>query len=378
VRSKREMFEKGDNVGSISTGRSTKTNKSAPPVNRRRGDVTDYKAVYDETKTMKEYGPTAVWFITGGYHRHGRKGQNTPSPVVNNNAETPPPPLPTTLPPPLTQGSRTEQSGSPKMEGVNDQKQENRGDHREEKNSLIQELRNTFEESNDFQRNSSRTKSLPRHDIRNVKTRKTFASTISQQTFLNSKSPSGLGLDADQQSVTGKMKERRITANSDNKPQTQEQTHQTYQSHPVFEKVHRSELMIKVGAENVPENGDANNDILMVQKNKVKDNAEKYQKTGNINVTNNNSRRIKPDENNRAVLGQKIEKDINITRNNNRNRVIPINIEDNNRNDNEHIINITKNSGGSRKSDRVATNSDCLIKCSLCRVRKTSLESQIL
>merc|ERR1712165_269265 len=375
-----------------SAGRNTKTrNKSAPPVNRRRGDVTDYKAVYDETKTMKEYGPTAVWFITGGYHRHGRKGQNTSSPVVNNNAETPPPPLPSTLPPlrslassdtidyqPLTQGSRTEQSGSPKMEGVNDQKQENRGDHREEKNSLIQELRNTFEESNDFQRNSSRTKSLPRHDIRNVKTRKTFASTISQQTFLNSKSPSGLGLDADQQFQTGIMKERRITVNSDNKPKTQEQTHQTYQSHPVFEKVHRSELMIKVGAENVPESVDANNDILMVQKNKIKDNAEKYQKTGNINVTNNNSRRIKPDENNRAVLGQKIEKDINITRNNNRNRVIPINVEDNNSNDNGHIINITKNSGGSRKSDRVATNSDCLIKCSLCRVRKTSLESQIL
>merc|ERR1712088_663120 len=97
---------------------------------------------------------------------------------------------------------------------------------------------------------------------------------------------------------------RRITANSDNKPQTQEQTHQTYQSNPVFEKVHRSELMIKVGTENVPESGDANNDILMVQKNKVKDNAEKYQKIGNINVTNNNSRRIKPDENenNRAVL----------------------------------------------------------------------------
>merc|ERR1712038_1313290 len=101
-------------------------------------------------------------------------------------------------------------------------------------------------------------------------------------------------------------------------------------------------------------------------------------KTGNINVTNNNSRKIKPDETNRAVLGQKIETDINITRNNNRNRVIPINIEDNNGNDNEHIINITKNSGGSRKSDAVATNSDCFIKCSLCRVRKTSLESQIL
>merc|ERR1712165_447965 len=314
-----------------SAGRNTKTrNKSAPPVNRRRGDVTDYKAVYDETKTMKEYGPTAVWFITGGYHRHGRKGQNTSSPVVNNNAETPPPPLPSTLPPlrslassdtidyqPLTQGSRTEQSGSPKMEGVNDQKQENRGDHREDKNSLIQELRNTFEESNDFQRNSSRTKSLPRHDIRNVKTKKTFASTISQQTFLNSKSPSGLGLDANEQLQTGNMTERRITVNSDNKPKTQEQTHQTYQSHPVFEKVHRSELMIKVGTENVPESGDANNDILMVQKNKVKDNSEKYQKTGNINVTNTNSRRIKPDENNRAILAQKKnEKDINVTRNN--------------------------------------------------------------
>merc|ERR1712165_440101 len=215
-----------------SAGRNTKTrNKSAPPVNRRRGDVTDYKAVYDETKTMKEYGPTAVWFITGGYHRHGRKGQNTSSPVVNNNAETPPPPLPTTPPPPLTQGSRTEQSGSPKIEGANDQKKENGDDHREDKNSLIQELRNTFEESNDFQRNSSRTKSLPRHDIRNVKTRKTFASTISQQTFLNSKSPSGLGLEADQQSVTGKMKERRVTVNSDNKQQT-EQTHQTFPSHP--------------------------------------------------------------------------------------------------------------------------------------------------
>merc|ERR1712218_552060 len=184
-------------------------------------------------------------------------------------------------------------------------KQENRGDHREEKNSLIQELRNTFEESNDFQRNSSRTKSLPRHDIRNVKTKKTFASTTSQQTFLNSKSPSGLGLDANQQLQTGNMKERRITVNSDNKPKTQEQTHQTHQSHPVFEKVHRSELMIKVGAENVPESGDANNGILMKQKNKVKDNAEKHQKTGKINVTNNNSRRIKPDENNRAVLGQK-------------------------------------------------------------------------
>merc|ERR1712038_2058885 len=128
-------------------------------------------------------------------------------------------------------------------EGVNDLKKENGGDHREDKNSLIQELRNTFEESNDFQRNSSRTKSLPRHDIRNVKTKKTFASTISQQTFLNSKSPSGLGLDADQQSVTGKMKERRITVKSDNKPLTQEQT---FPSHPVFEKVHRSELMIKV------------------------------------------------------------------------------------------------------------------------------------
>merc|ERR1712113_1252951 len=260
-------------------------------------------------------------------------------------------------------------------EGVNDQKQENRGDHREEKNSLIQELRNTFEEGNDFQRNSSQTKSLPRHDIRNVKTKKTFASTISQQTFLNSKSPSGLGLDANEQLQTGKMKERRVTVNSDNKPKTQEQTHQTYQSHPVFEKVHRSELMIKVGAENVPESEDANNGILMEQKNKVKDNAEKHQKTGKINVTNNNSRRIKPDENNRAVLGQKIE---NITRNNNKNRVIPINIEDNNRKDKEHIINITKNSGGLRKSERVATNSDCLIKCSLCRVRKTSLESQIL
>merc|ERR1719510_2542449 len=99
--------------------------------------------------------------------------------------------------------------------------------------------------------------------------------------------------------------------------------------------------MIKVGAENVPESGDANNGILMVQKNKVKDNAEKHQKTGKINVTNNNSRRIKPDENNRAVLGQKIE---NITRNNDRNRVIPVSIEDNNRKDDEHIINITKNS----------------------------------
>merc|ERR1712121_239445 len=222
------------------------------------------------------------------------------------------------------------------MEEGNYQKQENGGDHKEEKNSLIQELRNTFEESNDFQRNSSRTKSLPRHDIRNVKTRKTFSSPISQQTFLNSKSPSGLGLDANQQLQIGNMKERRITVNSDNKPKTQEQTHQTYQSHPVFEKVHRSELMIKVGAENVPESRDANN---------------------------------------RAVLGPKIE---NITRNNNKNRVIPINIEDNNRKDNERIINITKNSGGSRKSERVATNSDCLIKCSLCRVRKTSLESQIL
>merc|ERR1719411_480477 len=104
--------------------------------------------------------------------------------------------------------------------------------------------------------------------------------------------------------------------------------------------------MIKVGAEN----GDANNDILMEQKNRVKNNAEKYQKTGNMNVTNNNHRRIKPDENNRAILAQKNEKDINVTRNNSRNRVIPINIEDNNRNDNEHIINITKNSGGLRKS----------------------------
>merc|ERR1712165_17491 len=304
-----------------SAGRNTKTrNKSAPPVNRRRGDVTDYKAVYDETKTMKEYGPTAVWFITGGYHRHGRKGQITSSPVVNNNAETPPPPLPSTLPPlrslassdtidyqPFLQSSRAGHSRSPKIEGANDQKKENGGDHREDKNSLIQELRNTFEESNDFQRNSSRTKSLPRHDIRNVKTRKTFASTISQQTFLNSKSPSGLGLDADQQSETGRMKERRITVNSDKKPQ--EQTHQTYQSHPVFEKVHRSELMIKVGAENVPENGDANNDILMVQKNKVKDNAEKYQKTGNINVTTTTTGELNQMRITEQYLLKKIEKD---------------------------------------------------------------------
>lgn len=96
VRNKRAMFE--GNVSGESSPKATRTprkdtvregargrNKSAPPVNRRRDS--EYNPVYNQTDILKEYGPSAVWLLTGGYKNSGKNAKEDNSNGVKNITE---------------------------------------------------------------------------------------------------------------------------------------------------------------------------------------------------------------------------------------------------------------------------------------------------
>jgi hypothetical protein len=450
VRSKRDMFE--ENISSRMVNRRKDRNRSAPPVGRKREKDSPYKPVYDKSdddnnnNLEREYGPSAVWFLTGGYRRNGKQsngdgttkirviidtekkvenvslGMETPPPpplpnslppvFTTANLPLPPPPSslpqwkkssntavptlppkplqnsvpvgkqsfnvpieisPSLLPPPINLPSppptilppsssiapsksvfpRSRTYRSARFERWNDSKDQFGEDNT---NSVMKELRNVFEEKTQIPKSKPRSQSTTREDLRKSNVTKSFATDITKQTYLNSKQPSGDNKVVPKKEFTEKIIHiNQVASRKASLPHTDKENYSLpamHQSRIFIETQDKPIKCEKMPYKNVVRSNslhnNANDEDMMK-------NIKKPRETALMNPREDGKQ---PNEELKEVKHRESWK---ATQSKNSLRQVTTNRI------NREVI----------KKDK-DNNSDCLIKCALCKARETSTESQIL